>query len=317
MAGGATASHLSGATRTTQPDRPRPGSVRGHARALRSVGYSDILTPVIRLLATDLDGTFWGPDFVPPPEHVAAVEELARRDVTVLAATSRRPRPTRQRLAAHGLALPAVLMDGAVGIDFRTGERFHEAVFGAEAARETLAAFQAYGLDPCLYVDDPEIDIAVSTSPSTCAPHLEKLGGLAGTRDLTETATTMAVYAFSVLGLDRDVLAPVARELADAHGATVVLYPEPDYGRFGLIVNPHGVSKWSGIEAYCTPHGIEPDEVATVGDGLNDLEMLRQAGVGIGVRGGCDEIAEMADFLIEPPERGGWHKLVEILEGLR
>ncbi|MGO9857561.1 MAG: hypothetical protein ACLPYY_21280 [Acidimicrobiales bacterium] len=38
---------------------------------------------MIRLLATDLDGTFWGSDFVPPPEHVAAVDELARQDVTV------------------------------------------------------------------------------------------------------------------------------------------------------------------------------------------------------------------------------------------
>ena len=127
----------------------------------------------------------------------------------------------------------------------------------------------------------------------------------------------MAVYAFSVLGLDLEVLAPVARELAEAHGTTVVLYPEGDYGRFGLIVNPRGVSKWSGIEAYCTLHGIESDEVAAVGDDLNDLEMLRQAGFGIGVRGRRDEIIEMADFLIEPPERGGWHKLVGIIESLR
>src|SRR6202021_1942701 len=125
------------------------------------------------------------------------------------------------------------------------------------------------------------------------------------TRDLSETATTMAVYAFSILGLDLEVLGPVARQLADEHETTVVLYPEPGYGRFGLIVNAHGVSKWSGIEAYCTHHGIEFDEVAAVGDGLNDLEMLRQAGVGIGVRGGPDEIIEVADFWIDPPERGG------------
>ena len=96
-----------------------------------------------------------------------------------------------------------------------------------------------------------------------------------------------------------------------------MLYPEPDYGRYGLIVNPHGVSKWSGIEAYCTLHCIESDEVAAVGDGLNDLEMLRQAAVGIGVHGGNDEVIEMADFLIEPPEHGGWRKVVGILESLR
>jgi hypothetical protein len=45
--------------------------------------------------------------------------------------------------------------------------------------------------------------------------------------------------------------------------------------------------------------------------------MLRQAGVGIGVRGGRDEINEIADFWIDPPEQGGWHKLVGIIESLR
>jgi len=253
---------------------------------------------------------------VPPAEHIAAVHELERRNVTVLAATSRRPRVTRQRLGGVGLKIPAVLIDGAVGIDFRTDERFHEAAYEAEAARNTLATFRAHGLDPCLYVEDPEIDIVVSASPSTCARHLERLGRFAGTRDLEDVASTIAVYAFSVLGLDHEILAPLAGELAAAHSNTVVLFPEPDYGRFGLIVNPHGVSKWSGIEAYCGLHGIAPDEVAAVGDGLNDLEMLRRAGVRIGVRGGREEVIQMADFLIEPPERAGWQLIVEIMDGL-
>ena len=267
---------------------------------------------VIRLVATDLDGTFWGADFVPPAEHVAAVRELERRGVTVLAATSRRPRATEQRLGDAGLTLPAVLIDGALGIDFRTGERFHEAVYEHEAARKTLAAFRAHGLDPCLYVEDPEIDIAVSTTPSTCARHLERLGRFAGARDLEDAASTLAVYAFSVLGLDREVLEPLARELLEARGNTVVLYPEPVYGRFGLVVNPEGVSKWSGIEAYCDLHGIAPSEVIAVGDGLNDLEMLRRAAVRVGVRGGNEEVIDMADYLIEPPERAGWRAIAAI-----
>jgi len=270
---------------------------------------------MIRLVATDLDGTFWGPDLVPPSEHLAAVRELERRNVIVLAATSRRPRVTRQRLGSVGLKVPAVLIDGAVGIDFRTDERFHEAAYEAEAARVTLGAFRAHGLDPCLYVDDPEIDVAVSAGPSTCAEHLERLGRLAGTRDLEDVASTTTVYAFSVLGLEHEVLAPLAGELAAVHGNTVVLFPEPDYGRFGLTVNPQGVSKWSGIEAYCGLHGIAPDEVAAVGDGLNDLEMLRRARVRIGVRGGREEVAELADFLIDPPERAGWQSIVEITDG--
>jgi len=264
-------------------------------------------------LATDLDGTFWGPNFVPPAEHVDAAKELACRGVTVLAATSRRPRMTKQRLGNAGLLLPCVLLDGAIGIDFRTDERFHEAVFGPQAASEVLAAFQAHGLDPCLYVDDPLIDVAVSRTPSTCVAHLERLDPLVGTRDLADSVATMGIYAFSVLGLDRRVLAPLAAELEDGCDTTVVLYPEPVYGNWGLVVNPQGVSKWSGIEAYCARHRLATEEVAAVGDGLNDVAMLRQAAVRIGVRGGCDEIVEMADALIDPPEGRGWQAILGLL----
>ncbi len=45
----------------------------------------------IRLVVTDLDGTFWDRDFIVPPADRAAVEELWSMGVTVLAATSRRP----------------------------------------------------------------------------------------------------------------------------------------------------------------------------------------------------------------------------------
>jgi len=271
---------------------------------------------MIRLVATDLDGTFWGRDLIAPSEHVAAVKELLRREVTVLAATSRRPRVAKKHLGAAGLELPAVLIDGAVGIDFRTDVRFHEAVFEANDARQMLEAFQAHGLDPCLYVDDAEIDIAVSPTPSTCAEHLEYLGPVAGTHDLGDAVASMPIYAFSVLGLDYEVLAPLALELADNVGTSVVLYPEPSYGRFGLVVNPNGVSKWSGIEAYCAIHGIAAEEVAAVGDGLNDVDMLRHAGMRIGVHGGREEIIEIAEFLIPPPEQGGWERVPDLVEGV-
>lgn len=274
---------------------------------------------VIRLLATDLDGTFWGPDLVAPPEHVATARELARRGVTVLAATSRRPRVTEEQLRDVGLVLPAVLVDGTIGIDFRTGDRFHEAAFEAGPARDVLGIFRAHGLDPCLYVDDPDVDIIVSSDPSTCAAHLEYLGPVAGTRNLNDAVSTTAIYAFSVLGLDHELLAPLADELAGELAcegrANAVLYPERSYGRFGLIVTPLGVSKWSGIEAYCARYGISSEEVAAVGDGPNDLDMLRHSHLRIGVRGGCDEVVEMADCLIDAPERGGWKEILGYLDG--
>ncbi len=270
---------------------------------------------MIRLVATDLDGTFWDAHLRPPAAHLAAAQALLEAGVTVLAATSRRPRVVRWQLDEVGLALPAVLIDGALGVDFRSGERFHQACFDPEVALGTLATFRAYGLDPCLYVEEPEIDIMVSEAPSTCAEHLAYLGSVAAMGDLQATAAAMDVYQFSVLGLSRDRLGPVAEALAVADASSVVLYPEPRYGQFGLTVNPPGVSKWNGVDAYCRHHDIDPGEVLAVGDGLNDLTMLRRAGVAVGVRGGAHEVIAVSQHLIDPPAANGWARIVDLVDG--
>jgi hydroxymethylpyrimidine pyrophosphatase-like HAD family hydrolase len=267
---------------------------------------------VIRLIATDLDGTLWGPDMVVPPDHVEAIEELARRGITVVAATSRRPRVVRRSLWEAGLALPAVLVDGAIGIDFRTEERFHEAMFDPIDAVATLAGFRVSGLEPCVYVEDSNIDVVVSDAPSTCAAHLASLGNLATVADLDGVMMARSVYAFSVLGLTEERLRPVA-DLLFGSGMQVTLYAEPTYGGFGLIVNPPGVSKWNGIDAYCRLAGIAADEVLAVGDGDNDVEMLNQAGVGVAVRGGTKRVLEAADHVIDPPSQRGWASLLTLI----
>ena len=276
---------------------------------------------MIRLLATDLDGTFWGPDLMPPPAHVAAVQHLQRRGVTVLAATSRRPRVVAAHLAAVGLRLPAVLLDGAVGIDLNTGQRFHRSVFGRSDALDTLAVFRAHGIEPCLYLEEggrfgAAVDVVVSAAPSTSPGHLASLGAAVATGDLTATAATAAIHAMSVLGVRRSMLEPLATELDRGAHASVMLYPERSFGQFGLIASPRGTSKWSGVSAWCAAHGIAPHEVAAVGDGRNDVEMLCRAGVRIGVRGGNPEVLALAQHVVDPPEHSGWCQIVDLVDAV-
>ncbi len=266
---------------------------------------------VIRLIATDLDGTLWGPDMVVPERHARAIGELARRGVTVLAATSRRPRAVRPCFERAGLVLPAVLVDGAIGIDFRTGDRFHQVVFGPAGALAVLAIFRRAGLEPCVYVEDPVVDVVVSAAPSTCAAHLDYLGGLAGVEDLDAALLARPVYAFSVLGVARERLEPAAG-LLSAGGAEVMLYAEPRYGGYGLIVNPPGISKWNGIEAFCRLSGISASEVLAVGDGDNDLTMLTRAAVAVAVKGGTERALAAADHVIGPPGEHGWVSLLDL-----
>jgi len=267
---------------------------------------------VIRLVATDLDGTLWGADLTVPVQHSHAIGELACRGVAVLAATSRRARVVRPCLERAGLWLPAVLLDGAVGVDFRTGARFHQAIFAPHDAAAALEAFRSSGLEPCVYVDDPDVDVVVSETPSTCADHLASLGSLARAEDLSVSVVARTVYAFSVAGVERQRLEPVT-EFLSSSGAQVVLFAEPRFGGFSMTVNPPGVSKWSGVDTFCRRAGISASEVLAVGDGDNDLPMLAQAAIAVAVRGGSDRVLAAADHLIDPPNKHGWAALVDLV----
>lgn len=219
---------------------------------------------------------------------------------------------TGQALERAGLTLPAVLLDGALGLDFRTGVRFHVGAFEPATAAAVLTAFQHEGLDPCVYVDDRDVDVVVSASPSTCHADLEYIRPFTRTGDLTETVSSSVVLGFCLLGRPRDALEATSQRLQDL-GATSVLYPEPVYGEHGLLVSAPGISKWAGVVAFCHRHGVGLDQVLAVGDGENDVAMLRQAAVAVAVEGGSNAALQLADRVIPPPEREGWAGVVSIV----
>ena len=103
----------------------------------------------VDLIVTDLDGTLWHTDDDIHPAATAALEEVRRRGPPLLVATGRRVTSTRVPLARLGAAPPAVVLNGALGLDLATGERFHRAPFTALQATRVLAGFRAVGLDPC------------------------------------------------------------------------------------------------------------------------------------------------------------------------
>ena len=53
-------------------------------------------------------------------------------------------------------------------------------------------------------------------------------------------------------------------------------------------------SKWTQIERLCARWGIDPADTVAIGDGLNDLEMVTQAGVGIAMGNADPRVTSVA-----------------------
>jgi hydroxymethylpyrimidine pyrophosphatase-like HAD family hydrolase len=265
------------------------------------------------VVVTDLDGTLWPTDLRVRPRTRAAVAALAGAGVPLLAATARRIRGARELLAANGLELPLVGLNGALGEE--RGERFWDAPFAVADAERALAAFAGAGLAPCVYVDEPGIDVVLPPRPSTNPGHIEYLRDVARTEaDLGAVVRGEPVYGFSVLGAEPAVLRPVAAALERA-GVVVDFAPEPQWTGWSVNVMPTGVSKWAGVEAFCAWRGISAEAVLAVGDGSNDVPLLRAAARPLAIAG--SRAARLLPELetIPGPEHDGWAAIAGLVAG--
>ena len=267
----------------------------------------------IELVVTDLDGTFWEDPAQVHPRTLDAVARLEAIGVPLLVATGRRVGSTRAPLAALGMAPPAVVLNGAIGLDLASGRRFHLHGFDPTDARAVLDAFESWGVDPCIYVDHDHVPVWVSDAPATHPEHLASFGDEVGSGSLAEVVASEAVLAFSLLGVDERV----ARGVATSIGEQARTHVDRDrgYGGWTITVAPADRSKWDGVVAFCADRGIDPAAVLAIGDGPNDVELLDAAAIAVAPADAHLEARAAADHVVARAQDGGWAELVDLLPG--
>ena len=279
--------------------------------------------PAVELVVTDLDGTFWHTDDHLPDAVLGAVAELERRGVPLLVATGRRLASTRDPLAIFGLAPPAIMLNGAIGIDLRTSERFHVAPYHTEQALTAYDGFVAAGLSPVVYVDHPRWDVLLSHDPDTNPAHVKALGDTAGRHygpdertmvdDLRAAVAVTPVLGFSMIGVpfpDAEAAYAALDSVVEVHLDRSIDFP----GLASLTAAPRGQSKWDGVLAFCTWHGIDPTRVLAVADGPNDIELLTNAALRAVPAVAHPSALALATTVIPSAQDGGWAEILPLLD---
>jgi len=78
-----------------------------------------------------------------------------------------------------------------------------------------------------------------------------------------------------------------------------------------LDIIPKNVSKGTALKFLSNYLKINENEILAVGDNLNDLDMLKNAGVGIAVNNAYPEIKEIANYVTEKPvEKGAFAEAI-------
>lgn len=260
------------------------------------------------LVVTDLDGSFWDENMRCHQRTMEAVATLKTEGVPLLVATGRRANSASAGLEVNDLDLPAVLLNGALGVDFRTGDQFHTRSFDPETARDIVRSLEAVGLYPVMYLADGSV--RGPEEVTTSQRHRTQLMADYVVADAYQVIAEHEVLGFSMIGMARGRLAPVL-DAVPAESATFDLYRDSLFNAWSVHLQPLGLSKWDGIQAYLTHADLNPERIIVVGDNTNDLEMLENADVALGVEEGHESVLSIADHVIPHPRSGGWERVLD------
>lgn len=266
------------------------------------------MTSPIRLIATDLDGTLLREDNTISRRTACTLRAAADAGLWLVAATGRQLRNLPESIDACGFG-HAVGANGAVGIDFATGEMLFEELVSAEVAK----SIEAY-LRPRL----PEIRFSASRDHG--ARHIGEPGyaEMIGTQERLPANWRFDTEPIEVV-LSAPTLKLIVRHPIVTPAQLLQLLDES--GLTGFSATMSGcpfveiggafVTKASGLSRLCELLGIDPTEVLAAGDSHNDLEMIRWAGRGVAMANAVPEVLAVADVVTSSNQQDGLALAVE------
>lgn len=81
---------------------------------------------------------------------------------------------------------------------------------------------------------------------------------------------------------------------------------------YGVDAIPKDGGKQEGIGKMLEYHGLTLEEIMAFGDGENDIEMLRDAGIGIAMGNASDMVKRYADYVTDDVDADGiWNALIK------
>ena len=262
--------------------------------------------PDRRAVFLDIDGTYADHGDV-PPAHAAAVRRAREAGHLVFLCTGRPKSMVPARILAAGFdgfvggAGAYVEVDGAVLADVR---------FPPEVAQRTVEVLLAHDVAFVLEAAEalwgpPGVDERMARH---LAPHLR--GGETRPRpfDLLDSLRMTDDLSDASFGKVSCVESPTPiPELAELIGPEVAALPSsiPDLGVAAGELHLAGMHKAVGMRIVVEAMGLDPAGVVAEGDGLNDVEMLAEAAVGVAIAGSHPRLLAVADRLAAGPAEEG------------
>jgi Cof subfamily protein (haloacid dehalogenase superfamily) len=256
------------------------------------------VTAPIRLVVSDVDGTLVTSDKALTDASIAAVHRLYDSGIRFAVTSGRPPRGMGMLIEPLALREPIGGFNGGLMVrpDLSVLE---ERTVPSELVAEVIAVLDGHCVDVWCYVgndwlvhdpDRPHVAREAATvafEPTICATY----------EGLTENVV-------KVVGVSDDTAAIAAAEDA-MHAAFGTRLAASTSQPYYLDVTHPEANKGSVVTYLATALGILPEEIATIGDGPNDVLMFEVAGCSIAMGNANDAVRRSATYVTSSNDEDG------------
>jgi Cof subfamily protein (haloacid dehalogenase superfamily) len=266
----------------------------------RSLGRLVVTLMMYRLLALDVDGTLLDSAHRLRPRVISAVRKANSSGLSVVLATGKLLPSIRPLLDALGIGGPQITLNGAATTDSETGrilrfcplaERDRHDIIAAVRVSDPDVLLSHFSLDT-IYVDraHPLLSIfhAYGEGPPRVVPDL--------------LAADLEPAAKILLSGPPERLARIRAELAPRFDGQVTLTTTtPDFLEFFALDAGKGLA----LASLRAQLGLERAAVIAIGDGENDLPLLREAGLAVAMANGAAATRAVAHCVTTSHDENG------------
>ncbi len=271
---------------------------------------------MIRLVASDMDGTFVSYDGTVSKENMQAVQRLQEKGIIFTAASGRSREGIMHLFENEGITVECICANGAQYFD-RTGTLLKEAYLPLAKSQKIIEVFRKHDIHYMIFAS---IGVCTDQNPDLEAKAFEErvyrrfgmnpaLAHSILPMKHVEDIGTLEIMKIEGYDMDPELLQVVREDMLQIEGINALSAAVDN-----LEVTDEEASKGRIIERVCSEKGISKDEVLVLGDGLNDITMFECFRHSAAIGNSVQAIRDLAEIIDPDPVKGFANVINSILD---
>ncbi|MCF0114784.1 MAG: HAD family phosphatase [Erysipelotrichaceae bacterium] len=260
----------------------------------------------VKIILCDLDGTLLNSDKIVTPRTIEAIQKVRDKGILFGIATGRTLAGVRYLVEDWGIKPYCdILMgfNGGMYIDYNLNKEGMSYMLSGEAVCAALEDYKQFDFNPGIF----DGQVLHALKDNEIAHKIAKQNKLELAVD--DLAKYKQVGCNKILGMAAPEVVNEMEAYSREHKATIYRCVRSTPVLFEFV-NPE-LSKTKGIEIIAANHGCSLENVCVFGDELNDLEMIRDCGVGVCMKNGNPLVKEVANYVTGHNDKDGIADFIE------